>query len=169
MYSETRNLTPILSNEHLQTLLSLPPSPLVTSSIKAHLAPLLLRAHGELIVSLGQRRNSSKRFHAEGALSIEEIGVVGEVLAPEGGGEGEKGGEEILEIVQARLKEAVAEMGGEVSRVTYNTFFYPLVRDLTETSPFRLPLRRSLSSSPRRCRPLIRRSSFDSFLPLSSK
>ncbi|KAL7411999.1 P-loop containing nucleoside triphosphate hydrolase protein [Mrakia frigida] len=99
----------------LQTLLSLPPSPLVTSSIKAHLAPLLLRAHGELIVSLGQRRNSSKRFHAEGALSIEEIGVVGEVLALEGGAEGEKGGEEILEIVQARLKEAVAEMGGEIS------------------------------------------------------
>lgn len=49
---------------------------------------------------------------------MEDIGVVGEalVLAKAGGeGEREKGGEEILKIVEGRLKDVVAEMGGEVS------------------------------------------------------
>ena len=95
-----------------QTLLQLSPSELTSSDIKQHLAQRLLRSHGELVVSVGQRRDSAKRFHAEGALSDDEVGTIGQPLELTNGDTPQTA----LDRIQATLKQAVNEIGGEVSQ-----------------------------------------------------
>lgn len=63
------------------------------------------------MVSLGLRRDASRRFHGEGALSVDEVGVTGDELKLDRATDAEG----TLDIVKGRLKDVVAEMGGVVS------------------------------------------------------
>lgn len=94
----------------LQTLLLLPTSDLSTSSIKSHLGPRLLRAHGELIVSFGKAIDRTKFYHAEKALTDEEVGFVGDELA---------GRKEDLKRIEQRLKEVGKEIKVEVRSLSF--------------------------------------------------
>ncbi|CED85473.1 GTP-binding protein GP-1 [Phaffia rhodozyma] len=110
----------------LKTLLLLPTSDLTTSSIKAHLAPRLLRAHGELIVPFGKHQDLNKLYHENKALSDEEAGYVGDEL---------EGGEKDLERISSRLIEVVKDMEVEAVVLDKSLTPFPHCTMLIRTNP----------------------------------